>query len=134
MSNNIQAFFKENNRQKEKIKYIASNRFTDEDGKPIEWELRQVPTERAEKIKELTGFYQESDKIFGPFATELAVESVVFPDLRNASLQGSYGVHKKTDLLYKLLNAAEIDMLKVKALEINGYSETLGDLAGEAKN
>lgn len=131
---NIQYFFKENNKPVEKVPYVASGRFKDEEGKPIKWILKPVPTDIMEDIKERTDFYQDSDKMMGAFALETAIASVRFPDLRNTELQKSYSVMNQKDLLYKLLNTAELDMLKVKALEINGYGEDFNALAGEAKN
>lgn len=134
MSKNIQYFFKENNQPKKNVFYVASSRFKDEDGKPIEWELRQVPTELMEDIKDRTNFYGESNKIMGRFAIEAIVASVVYPPLRKQELQDSYGVKNPEDLLYKLLNTAELDMLKVKVMDVNGYGEDFEALAGEAKN
>lgn len=130
----IEAFFKENIKSKGNEFYIASGRFRDEAGKPIQWELREVPTELMEDIKERTKFYQENDKMMGRFAMETVIASVVFPDLRDKALQDSYGVKKPNELLYKMLNTAELDMLKIKALEVNGYGEDFNALAGEAKN
>lgn len=36
----LSAFFKENEIAKEPVKYVASKRFVDANGDPIEWELR----------------------------------------------------------------------------------------------
>lgn len=130
----IEAFFKENNKRKGNELYIASPRFRDAKGKPIPWELREIPTELMEDIKDRTKFYAESDKMMGRFAMEAVVASVVFPDLRNTELQDSYGVTDPDELLYELLNTAELDMLKVKVLEVNGYGEDFNQLAGEVKN
>ena len=132
---NIQYFFRENNKQPERKKYIATNRFRDDEGKPIEWELKPIPTDRIEEIKDQTKFYQDTDKMMGRFAMEVTVASIAFPPLRDQKLQDSYGVKDPEKLLCKLLNAAELDMLKVEALKINGYGgESLEELSGEAKN
>ena len=114
--------------------YVASGRFKDSKGKPIEWELRPVPTELMEDIKERTNYYGDTDKMMGRFALETVVETVAFPNLRDSDLQDSYGVKTPVALLYKLLNTAELDMLKIQALEINGYGEDFNALAGEIKN
>lgn len=130
----IEAFFKENNSKPETVEYVASNRFKGEDGKPVPWKLRRIPTHQIEDIKNRTNFYADSDKIMGRFAIEATIASVVFPDLRDQQLQNSYGVKKPEDLLYELLNSAELDFLKVKVMEVNGYGEDINALAGEAKN
>lgn len=38
----LSAFFKENEIAKEPVKYVASKRFVDANGDPIEWELRAL--------------------------------------------------------------------------------------------
>ena len=47
-------------------------------------------------------------------------ESVVFPDLKDAELQNSYGVVGAERLLKKLLLAGEYDRLRMAVEEING--------------
>lgn len=130
----VEAFFKEGSRKAEAVEYVASPRFKDENGKPIPWKLKQVPSRQMEGIKDRTGFYSDTDKMMGRFAIETTVATVVFPNLRDEQLQNNYGVKKPEDLLYEMLNSAEIDMLKAQALFVNGYGEDLDTLAGEAKN
>ena len=47
-------------------------------------------------------------------------ESVVFPDLKDAALQNSYGVVGAERLLAKLLLAGEYERLRMAVEEING--------------
>ena len=50
----------------------------------------------------------------------MLAESVVFPDLKEAALQNSYGVVGAEGLLARLLLAGEYDRLRRAVEEING--------------
>ena len=50
----------------------------------------------------------------------MLAESVVFPDLKDAELQNSYGVVGAERLLKKLLLTGEYDRLRMAVEEING--------------
>ena len=54
------------------------------------------------------------------YESMVLAESVVFPDLRDAALQDSYGVAGAERLLGKLLLAGEYDRLRRAVEEING--------------
>lgn len=129
---NVQLFFKENRKAKKNEFYAASDQFVDENGKPLEWELRPVPTRRLEEIKwnAVKGGALDQRR----YTTDLILEAVKFPPLRDKALQDSYGVKKQEDLLYELLRGNEVDNLLLKVMEMNGLTESVEELAGEAKN
>lgn len=130
----IESFFKQNSGPKDSKLYVASQRFRDKDGKPIKWELKQIPNKQMEAIKTRTRFYTDEDSRMGRFAIEATVASVAFPPLRDKALQDSYGVKDPEDLLYALLTPAELDLLKVEIFDLYGYNDSINDLAGEVKN
>ena len=132
---NVHQFFKEHRRQQKNVKYAASSLFLDEAGKPIEWELRVLPTKKVEEIK-WNAMNNKTGRLDAQkMAIDMTVASVVFPPLRDAELQDSYGVKNARDLLYELLTSAELDNLESKVMEICGYLDSgIDRLAGEAKN
>lgn len=126
----------------ETVKYVASKRFV-KNGKPVEWEIKAVDSEKDEAIrKECTkrvpvvgkrGQYNQetdTDKYIG----KMCVACTVYPDLNNAELQDSYGVKGADALLKKMLLPGEYTEYKAKVMEVNGYDMSMEELVDEAKN
>lgn len=127
----------------ENVKYVATKRIKDKDGKFAEWELKAVGSDVDEAIrKECTkkvpivgkrGQYTQetdTDKYIG----KLCVASTVYPNLNNAELQDSYGVKSADELLKKMLLPGEYTEYKTKVMEVNGYDMSMEDKVEEAKN
>nr|DAL67695.1 MAG TPA: tail assembly chaperone protein [Caudoviricetes sp.] len=112
--------------------YVVSDRFVDADGKPIPWVLRPVSSAKDKELKQACTNNGHFDN--GKYAEMLTAESVVDPNLADATLQDSYHVYGKTELLEQMLYAGEMNKLQLKALAINGMATPLDDLVGEAKN
>ena len=127
----------------ETVKYVASRRFKDKKGNPIEWEIKPVDSEKDEAIrKDCTkrvpvvgkrGQYNQetdTDKYIG----KMCVACTVFPNLNDAELQDSYGVKSADALLKKMLLPGEYTEYKAKVMEVNGYDMSMEELVDEAKN
>ncbi|MGO0902372.1 phage tail assembly chaperone [Clostridioides difficile] len=79
------------------VKYVADDRFLDEEGKPVEWKLRVLSSEEYEtlrrkcpkRVKSCRQYTSEID--YNSYVAELCVASTVFLDLKNDDLQNSYG-------------------------------------------
>lgn len=136
----LSAFLKENIETIPNKKIVVSNRIKDENGKPVEWEIRAITTEENDELQRKS--YVTTKQPNGQITREfdgviykglLLAESVVFPDLRNAKLQDSFGVKTPAALLKKMLFPFEEKYL---AEEVTNYSniENLNDLVNEAKN
>ena len=139
---NMEVFLKQNAVQKENKKVAVSERFKDEDGKVVEWEIRpltaqedQILREANKEIKELKGkkgqLFPQLDS--NKYSAMLITACVVYPDLQNQELQDSYGVKNKHDLLTAMLLPGEFQDLFAEVQKINGF-KTLEDLTEEAKN
>lgn len=122
--------------------YVASKRFV-QDGKPVAWKLQAVDSDLDELIrKECTkkvpiqgkrGQYTQetdTDKYIG----KLCVACTVYPDLKNATLQDSYGVKTPDALLKKMLLPGEYTEFKTQIMALNGYDVSMEELVDEAKN
>ena len=77
----IESFFRQE--PKKNGFYVASERFKDKDGKPIEWELKHIPNKQMEAIKQETNFFTDESARLGRFAIEAILASVVYPSLRD---------------------------------------------------
>lgn len=135
------AFFAQNKLQTPNVKYVASNNFIGEDGKPIEWELRKLSkTENNALIKKCTrtitlrdgSRIKETDQ--QQYTDELVAACVVFPNLKDAALQDSYHVVGEVNLLNEMLSIGEFGNLGLKVKELNDLDEEINELVQEAKN
>jgi len=127
--------------KEENIKCVISDRFLDENGKGIEWELKAISSKKDEELrKECTSKVQVKkgrriDEIdTNRYICLLTVESVVFPNLRDKELQDAYDVMGSEDLLKAMLKPGEFTALTAKVSEINGFDVSMDELAEEAKN
>jgi hypothetical protein len=140
---NFSAFFAQNKLKPETVKLAVSKNFVDENGKPLEWELRvlsakeDIDIRRAStrKVKSgVKGGATSSEFDVNVYLSKMTAASVVFPDLNDAELQNSYGVMGSEALLETMLAAGEYITLSGKVAEINGFNESVEELAEEAKN
>lgn len=134
------AFFKEKAKRPENIKAVVSDRFTDENGNPIEWELGAVSAKEDDEIKaECTKTVQGKKDQYTmqldgiEYIAKLTAACVKYPDLYDAELQNSYGVKTPVDLLGEMLLPAEKTKLTQLVQNLCGY-EKMNTLIEKAKN
>ena len=136
-------FMKGNKKKKENQKYAATKSLVDENGKPLEWELKHITSKENEDIRdECTTEVQVTGK-FGmyrnktntaEYVRKLITASVVHPDLDNTELQNSYGVMCAEDLLMEMVDdPGEYADLAQYVQEMQGFT-TLQEDVDEAKN
>ena len=140
---NLSSFLKQNALQQENIKYVASQRFVDENKKPIEWEIKTISSREDEELRKTAmkktpipgkrGQYtQEIDT--NKYIGLLACACTVFPNLNDAQLQNSYGVMCADELLKAMLLPGEYADYLMKVQEICGFDKSAQELVNEAKN
>lgn len=141
---NLSLFLKKNKKTRENKMYPATKSLVDENGKPLDWEIRHVTTKEVEKIREectieipvpgKPGLYRpkvDNTK----FVDKMIIAGVVSPDLYNADLQNSYGVMKPEDLLKEMVDdPQEYNSLGEFVKNFGGKEETLTEKVEEAKN
>lgn len=137
----LQAFFAKNAESEIVDEVVVSDRFKDENGKPIPWKIRAITEAENEQLRKAATQY-----VKGPggrrvpeiqpevYMAKVVVSSVVFPDLKNAELQKSYGVIGAEDLLKKMLLSGEYARLVQAVQEINGFDKDINELVEEVKN
>lgn len=135
------AFLKANKVEKENEMVPVSTSFVDEKGEPILWEVRRLTNEEMKDIKKQcikqikdkrgnVSVETDSDKMM----SLMAATSTVYPDLKNAQLQDSYGVYGECELLETMLSVGELLAYQQKINEINGFDVSFEDKVNEAKN
>ena len=137
------AFFAQNKIKTENVKFAVSKNFVGKDGKPIEWELRALTADEDEEIRRASTRKVKTPGRSNTYTSELdsntylakmTAMAVVYPDLKNAELQKSYGVMGEEKLLKAMLSAGEYVQLSGKIAEINGFDTDVNELVEEAKN
>lgn len=111
MADNFERFMKRNKQERPDLEVPVTKSLTDENGEPLKWTLRPVKTKRFEELKRkytkqvpIPGTGEFREELDDRYIDDLMVESVIVPDLRNADLQDSYGVHTPIDLLHELID------------------------------
>jgi len=135
----LKAFLKQNKKEKENIKYVASQDFKDENGKPIEWEIRPLKSKEMDNIRaECTSINHKGKGTNinqAKFNRMMCAKATVFPNLNDVELQNSYGVMSAEDLIQELLdNDGDYSQYTEKVLEVAGYNKSEEDLVEEVKN
>lgn len=113
----LNGFFKSNAKSLPDVKVVVSERFTNEDGTPIEWVLHPISTKRVEEITKrntkttIKNGKKESTVNEENLNAELLEAVVLYPSLNDAELQDSYGVSSANELLSVMLYPGETQVL-----------------------
>ena len=141
MTRTFDAFLKTNKIEKANEFIPVSKSFVDKDGNAILWEVRQLTNDEMKHIKKScmkqvrdkkgnVSMETDTDKMLALMATT----STVYPDLKNADLQNSYGVMGEVALLEAMLSAGELLSFEQEINRINGFDVSFDDKVEEAKN
>ncbi|MFD0675158.1 phage portal protein [Cohnella sp. GCM10027633] len=136
----LSAFYAQNAAAANAVEVVVSDRFKDADGQPIPWQLRSMTEEENESIRksatrQVKAKGGRSTEVNGDeYIVKLAAASVVFPNLRDAELQKSYGVLGADKLLRTMLLPGEYAQLVNKVQEINGFDRDTEELIEDVKN
>ena len=139
----FERFIKKNQTVKENTFYPATKSLTDEDGKPLQWEIRALTAREADAIREKCmvdipvpgkpGQYKQ--KMSNRYLPSLVCASVVCPDLHNAELQDSYGVHSPEDLLLEMVKSPGEYYDFIQFVQTySGFDANINEEIEEAKN
>lgn len=137
----LQAFFAQSVQSNITEEFVVSERFKDEQGNPIPWKLRTLTEAENEELRKAATQYvkgkggQRVPEVKPEvYLAKIATASVVFPDLKDAELQRSYGVVGAEDLLKKMLLAGEYAALIQKTQELNGFDRDINTAIEDIKN
>ena len=137
----LAAFFKDKKPVKKNEFFPASADFVDAEGKPLNWELRHIPTITMKRIERDCTTIKGKGKV--EFDTDLynrkkVAAAVVFPDLRNAELADSYMAgYSQEDrtpenlIVLMLDNPLEFNALLKKVNEMSGLKEDDAENGGK---
>ncbi|MCM3204409.1 phage tail assembly chaperone [Paenibacillus illinoisensis] len=137
----LSMFFAQNAAADTTEEFIVSPRFKDEKGEPVAWKLRSMTEDENQecrkaatrKVKGKNGVYTP-DIDANDYMARLMSASVVYPDLKNAELQRSYGVMGAESLLRKMLLPGEFAALGEQVQKLNGFNQDMNELVDDVKN
>ena len=125
----LNGFFKSNAKSLPDLRVVVSERFTDEDGNPIEWVLHPISTKLVEEITKrntkttIKNGKKESTVNEENLNAELLEAVVLYPSLNDAELQDSYGVSSANELLGAMLYPGETKVLTDALQEVMAGSK-----------
>ena len=125
----LNGFFKSNAKSLPDVKVVVSERFTNEDGSPIEWVLHPISTKLVEEITKrntkttIKNGKKESIVNEENLNAELLEAVVLYPSLNDAELQDSYGVSSANELLSVMLYPGETQVLTNALQEVMAGSK-----------
>ncbi len=139
----MKSFFKESAIPVENVKFAASERFRDAEGKPIEWELRPLTSEEFEAILD-----RAKKKVPSPdnprnlmvvtdnvkVRDEMLKAAIVYPNLKSAELQDSWGAVGEIATLRAMLLPGEVNDLANAIQQISGFEVGMDEKIKTAKN
>ncbi|GGD95148.1 phage tail assembly chaperone [Paenibacillus nasutitermitis] len=137
----LSLFFAQNAAAEMSEDFIVSDRFKDKDGAPVAWKIRSMSEAENEEIRRsATRLVKGKNGMKVPetspeeYMAKLVVASIVFPDLKNAELQKSYGVLGGEQLIKKMLLSGEYAVLVQKVQKVNGFDRDINELVEDVKN
>ncbi len=135
----LQSFYRENAIQADTVTEVTvSDRFLDAEGKPIKWQLKALPPKRFMVLTSgMVSITKKGDvdlSAMDDATFQLVAETVVYPNLRDAELQNSYGVMGVIDLINEMLTTKEFQLLSKKVNELHQNDKDLDELVNEVKN
>ncbi len=137
---NFKEFMLQNAIKVENEKFVVSDRFLDEEQKPMEWELKTLTRIEEEAIirdcyrpKTNNGrTVMELDEIL--YQGKITASCVLYPELHNKELQDSYRTMSNDQLLKTMLTAKEYLGLQIKLNTMGRKATTLNEKVEQAKN
>lgn len=124
----FESFFKDNAKLRKSAFVCVSDRFKDENGESMKWEIHSVSAAYDRALRAI------EPKDYENYVARLCAACVSFPNLNDTALQASYGVMGDARLLKEMLLPGEYALLVKKVKEINGFDKSFDELVKEAKN
>ena len=141
MNMSMDAFLKQNVKQPENERLAVSERITDAEGKAIEWEIKSLSNQQDDELrKKHTKTTKQRNGAYIPtldttaYLKDLAVNSVVFPNLHDKLTQESWQVMDAGGLIDCLLKPGEYNELLKEVQKVNGWDVDIKEVVEEVKN
>ncbi len=121
--------------RKENKKFVLSSAFVEEDGTPIEWEMKALGANETLNITK-----EHGDEDYSEILCRQVAESIVYPNLRDAELVKAFAernggkIMQPHEILMEMITASEYNRLVGVFNEQNEVTMDFSKLVDEAKN
>jgi len=135
---NLKAFLKPLYTEKT-VSLVVSDRFVDDDGKPVEFILKTLSQEQLATIskrsmrEQTIGGRKVQDIDRNAYVNRCLVESCIQPDFKDKELCNAYGTEDPIQLPQKMLLGFEYERLGRAFLELNGLNDESPELGEVSK-
>ncbi|WP_020620261.1 phage tail assembly chaperone [Paenibacillus daejeonensis] len=121
---------------------VVSKRYKDDEGNPIPFILRALPTDRIEELQEectkpikRKGRVVDRELDQKRFIARIGVESTIYPEFRDSELLASYGLTDPVAVVKMILSLPGEYGEWINAVQrVNGFDEEFDELTEDAKN
>lgn len=118
----------------EKREVVVSNRFVDEDGRPVPFQIRALTQEQVDEcsrratkpVKGRNGVREELDPV--EFSRRMVAAATEYPDFSSSELCEALGVLDPLQVPGKMLRPGEYSRLLQAITELSGFSGLEDDL------
>lgn len=140
---NMQFFMKGNAKAIEEMEEVVSDRYLDEEGKPIPFVFRATTSERIEELRDectkrlpaKKGRPAEEKFDSRRFMILMGIESTVYPNFKAKELLDSYGLVDPVALVSAVLAVpGEVTAWMEAVQSVNKLNEEFDELVEDAKN
>lgn len=122
-------------KRRENRRFVLSDAFVDDDGQPLEWEMRQVSADEGVEIAKQTEGLTNTEVMAYYIAQSLVVPNLKDAELVKAMAEEHNGkIMKPHEILRALVTDGEFSKLIRIWNEHNQATVKFGDLVDEAKN
>lgn len=137
----MKAFLKGKEKSLPEIEKEITERYTDENEKPVPFKFKAIESKRIDEIKvECTNIIhtkgQKVEKFNNDrFAAKVGIETTVFPNFKDKELLESYNCVDPIDLAHEILKIpGEYSDWIETSFKVNGFDDTFEELVENAKN
>lgn len=122
------------------VEIPVSDRFCGEDGKPINWRLKVLSAKEMQKLtaecttRIIRDGHTVTERDEDTMNTRLLEECVLYPNLKDAELQNSYGAAGARELAETMLTPGEYGKLMQAISQAQGVDMGLADQIKKLKN
>ncbi len=124
-----------NPRRKENLKFILSSAFVDDNGKEIEWEMRQLSASEGIELQK-----QVTSNDYSEVMANYVANSLVYPNLKDKQLLEGLSkkegrpVLKAVDALKLMVTDSELASLISKYIDYNDLTDSFEEKVEDVKN
>lgn len=132
----LENFFRSKVRVDVEDKLVVSERFVDDEGKPLKFVIRGVSEAENESLKLAARRHMGGELKFDSknYCNRLIVAATKYPNFRSLELQRSWGAINAEDLVCRMLLAGEYTALLSAVKKLSGFDEDVYRVKDTVKN